>query len=491
MNIKNNLEKGISGMLWMLSMTIIVYIIQLVMTFFLARILTPGDYGEMAAIGVLIGFAEIFWMMGVGPAIVQKKNLSKNDILTGNTLNVIFGFIIFFIINFFAEFLCNIFSISDSKMLRVFSVIFIMNSLSGVPKSLTQKKCNYKRMALIKLYGIIIYGSFAITFALLNFNVWSLIIASLAQVTFNTIVYIFFEPIKLTPHINKNSAKKLLYFGGGFTIARIFSYIANNGDYFVINKTLGKSLLGSYTKAYQLLMYPVSLIGESLDQVLFPMLSQSQDDKEKLQNIFISGTGLIALVSVPISLVAFICAEPLVYFVLGEQWGEVILPFKIMIIGLFFRIGYKLSDSLIRALGKVYQRAHIQAIYAFFVVLGAYLGHFFGLEGVALGVTCSFTINYFLMSALSMHYTNVKISDLVLSILPSFFYGFITFISISFMKQYLFSLNNYFLICLVVTIICFGIYCILFILTRKIVLSTRLNQFVNEIFNSIIRMLKK
>lgn len=485
MNKKNDIDIGISGIVWMTAMTFGSYIIRLILTYFLARLLTPADYGEMAALNILYGFAELFWMMGVGPAIVQKKELSNSDITTGNIINILLGLFIFAILNIFTKFFCNLFSISDPLMLRVYSIIFVLHSISGVSKSLTQKKCKYNYISIIKLIGIILFGITAIILALLNLKVWSLIVATIIETAFITVVYEVIEPVKLDVRISKESAVGLLYFGGGYTIARIFSYIANEGDNFVVNKTLGKVLLGSYSKAYQLLMYPVTLIGESIDQVLFPLLSKSQEEKGKLRRVFIAGTGLIMLASMPITIVAFICAEPLVSFVLGEQWGMTILPFKIMVTGLFFRIGYKLSDSFIRALGKVYQRAYIQAVYAIFVVFGAFIGHYKGLVGVAFGVMFAFTLNYILMTALSAHFMELKIFSLIPAFIGPLLYGGTAVLGVIILKPYLFAIRNNFLICLFTTLVCFSIYGTAFIFTRRKILNKEQNLMINQIISSI------
>lgn len=146
----------------------------------------------------------------------------------------------------------------------------------------------------------------------------------------------------------------MLFFGGGLTIGKLFNYVATNGDYFVINKTLGSVELGTYNKAYNLLMYPANLVGNMIEQVLFPIFSRNQDNKEKIRKAYISGNSLIAVVTIPISIVSYMVASDLILFFLGENWVSAILPFKIMIVGLFFRTAYKLSNTLIKAVGRVY-----------------------------------------------------------------------------------------------------------------------------------------
>jgi O-antigen/teichoic acid export membrane protein len=490
MKKKGDLYLGMQGIFWMGLMSIMSYLIQLIIMYFLARLLSPSDFGEFTAITIFTGIAQIFWMMGVGPAIVQKKDLSEEDITTGNTLNIIMGIIVFGTINLNMTLLVNIFNISNPDMLRLFSPVFLIQSLSGISQSLIQKKCKFKLFSFINFIGLLGYGLSAIIFSINQFGTWALVYSKIIEALIMTFLLLKFEPIKFKIKIHSSSAKKLLYYGGGFSIARFFNYIANNGDYFVVNKAMGKVDLGLYTKAYQLLMYPVNLIGTTLDQVLFPLLSKSQEDYAKLKRVFINGTGLIAFLSVPVSIIAYFSAENLVFFFLGNQWSDTILPFKIMIIGLFFRIGYKLSDSLIRALGQVYKRAVIQFIYAFMIIMGAYLGHFYGLPGVALGVSFSFILNYFLMTILSMYIIKIKAKELLLSVLPAFMYGVVTTIITFYIKKDWVNTSSNFLTILIVVLSVILFYGLLFIFTRKKLMSKELNSMIDSITRQVFSKIK-
>lgn len=491
MSKSSDFETGVKGMFWMSLMTVVSYLIQLVITYILARLLTPANYGEVAAITILIGFANLFWTMGVGPGIVQKKKLSQEDIITARTLNILFGFIIFMCINIFGEFFVKIFSISNKSMLHIFSFVFILNSLSGVSQSLMQKKCKFKQIAIMKFIALIFYGISAVVLAIMGLQTWALIFAQLVQTLVVTVLFINYEKVGFKLHIYRESAKDLLYYGGGFTISNIFSYIASNGDNFVVNKLMGAVSLGAYSKAYQLLMYPVTLIGETVDQVLFPLLSKSQDDIEKLKRVFVSGTGFIALLSVPISIIAFVCGEHLVRFFLGEKWLSTVMPFKLMVVGLFFRIGYKLSDSLIRALGKVYSRIWIQIIYATLVVTGAFVGHRYGLAGVAVGVTIAFTSNYLLMTALCIFYIRVPLIKIIENIIPSLIMGLISIMALNLINNLKFANMSSLLVCIVTTLYVGGIYCLSFIILKRFIIPEELNEIFFGIKDLLIKKLKR
>ncbi len=489
---EQGLVKTAKGMAWMSAVTISDYVINLVMTYFLARILTPSDYGEVAAITVLVGFANIFWQLGVGSALVQKKDLSDDDVVTANTLNIIFGLSIFLIINIFAPFWQSVFSIPNRTMLRVYSSVFVINSILATPKSLTQKKCKFKNMAIIMFITTVLYGAFAIVFANLGFKAWSLVYANIGSLLFKMIAFLLIERTSFKFYINKGSAKSLMYFGGGQTIARVFNYIANNGDNFVINKTMGKTALGNYSKAHSLLGYFAQLIGQTMDNVLFPVMSEYQDNTEKLRRSYYMGTGVVALFAVPVSVVCYFCAEDLVLFYLGEKWTSVILPFRLMIAGLFFRTAYKLSDSLIRAIGKVYQRSVVQAIYAALILLTAYMGHFFGLWAVALGVTLTYVINYFMMFFLCAKFVRLKLGYCLKTVIPSLLYGATAAFAIGVCDSlFIKYISNHFLVCAIVAVIGFAVYGGVFLLTRRKLLTSEMNSMVDTIYSAITKKIKK
>ena len=492
MKKESDVIKSAKGMSLMTAVTMVDYVFNLVITYIIARILTPSDYGEVSAITVMVGFADLFWQLGVGPALVQKKSLTEKDIATGHTLNMIFGFSLFAIINLFAGLWSNLFSIASIPMLRVYSLSFILNSILATPKSLAQKKCKFKEIALITCSSVVVYGIVTITFAKLGYGPWALIYGNIGRFLYKTVTFVIVEKVKFNIMIDKNSAKSLLYFGGGHTLARIFNYIANNGDSFVINKTLGKVDLGNYTKAHSLLNYPATLIGQSLDQVLFPILSGCQDDIPKLKRTFNAGTGIIALFSIPISVVCYFCSDDLILFYLGEKWLSVSLPFKVMISGLFFRTAYKLSDSVIRAIGKVYQRSLVQIVYASLVVLCTYIGHFFGLWAVALGVTFSFIANYFMMYLLCTKYIKIKLRDALRALLPAVVYGGISaIILVICMKLFINNIGSHLLVCVADTIVVFAVYFGLLITTRKYTLTKEMNGMFDTVIGSVKKKLCK
>lgn len=470
MSEQSNLKTGVSGMLWMSASSASTTVINLLLTMVLARLLSAEDYGVYQAIAVLVGFADMLWQLGIGPALVRKKNLTKDDIATGHTINILMGVAIVVIINLFTGFWCDVFAIESGMMLRAYSLVFIANTLMAVPKAMMQRKCRFKVIAICNVGGLIVHAVVAIVLAIFGWGAWALVISILAQYAFQTIFVLCKEKTGAGFRIVKGSVKELMVFGGGFTLARIFNYIALQGDNYVVNKTMGSQYLGFYGKAYNLLNYPANLVGQTIDQVLYPLMSKEQDNLPKMRRLYCAGTGLIGLVVAPIMAVAVTCRNELVLFVLGKQWIAVSGPMTVMVCGLFFRTAYKLGNSLIRSLGKVYQSAAIQFTYAVCVIVGAYIGHFYGLTAVAFGVTVAFSIVYFLTTAVSAYFIKIDIIDILKPLGTILIYSLLA-VGIGLASYALIvkkiGVSNCFLILVICTILDFAGYALLYFMTHK------------------------
>jgi PST family polysaccharide transporter len=167
---------------------------------------------------------------------------------------------------------------------------------------------------------------------------------------------------------------------------------------------MSSAALGAYKNAYQLAAVPAQLLGQVMDRVIFPVISRFQRDLDRVASAYLRGIALVAMISIPGSVIAVVLAPELIHLLLGggAKWDDVIVPFQIFAAGLIFRTSYKISDSLARAMGTVYRRAWRQAVYAVAVVVGALIGTAFGLVWVAVGVTGAIVLNYLLMADLSL-----------------------------------------------------------------------------------------
>jgi PST family polysaccharide transporter len=322
----------------------------------------------------------------------------------------------------FAPLIASFMRMNDlTLILQVTAPLFVVQSFFVIPNSILSRNMNFRIQTIVQIisYGIG-YGLVGIILALLKWGVWALVGAQIGQALLGSILTSIFQPYSKKLQIDVASFKELFYFGGGFTLARIGNYFAGNVDNLVVGRWLGEDALGMYSRAFQLIVMPANLFGQVLDTVLFPAMAAVQDSKSRLTSAFRRGVLFITVVVLPISVLSVILAPEIIRIVLGKNWENAIAPFQILSISILFRTSYKMSDSLARATGAVYDRAWRQILFAVFVFLGAWIGTRWGLAGVASGVLLATCLNYVFMAHLSLKLISMSWKDFFKDQIPSF-----------------------------------------------------------------------
>ncbi len=400
-------------------------VIQIGVLIILARLITPDEFGLAQSALIVVGLANLLSQMGVGPAIVQRSELTQNHIRAGATLSMLLGVLLGLIVFFSAGIISHFFKMPRLvPVVQLVSVIFVLESITVISQSLLQREMKLKMLVLAEFISYSLgYGLVAIVLGYYGYGVWALIWGSIAQVVIRNVVVTIMKPHSLKPFLGRKETKELLYFGGGFTIAKFANYFAGQGDNIIVGRYLGADMLGVYSRAYSLMVKPASLIGTAIDKSLFPAMAARQNEPLKLIKAFISGSYLMTLISLPLGLILVISAPEIIVGLLGEQWIGAIIPFQILSCGLVFRMGYKMGDCLARATGAVYRRASRQIVFAVLVIIGCYIGHFWGIPGVAVGTVIALFINYLLMIQLSLNILQISWFTFVKQVFSSIFFA--------------------------------------------------------------------
>jgi PST family polysaccharide transporter len=238
--------------------------------------------------------------------------------------------------------------------------------------------------------------------ALMGWGVWALVAAQIAQNVIKTGILLSWQPPRLRGRPDRRAFGELMYFGAGFTVAKIANQLAAQGDYLVVGRFLGPAQLGYYGRAYNLMSAPAGGFGTILDAVLFPAMARVQTSAQRLASAYRRGIALIALVFLPMSVALVLLAPEVIGVLLGPRWTAVVAPFQVLAAGMLFRSSSKIADSLTRATGSVYRRAWRQIMYAGLVIGAAWVGQQWGITAVAWGVLGAITINFLSMAQLSL-----------------------------------------------------------------------------------------
>ncbi len=249
-------QRTAHGLFWTLGGTGGIAISRIAILAVLARLLTPADYGAVEAAMTSIVFFTIFSQLGVGPAVVQSSGLTDTHIRVAGTLSVLMGLAVAGIVCLCADPISHFFHRDDLQpLLRVLSIIFVMQGVFTVSEAQLQRDMNFRTLSLIDLCSYAFgYGAVGIVAALNGYGVWSLVAAQVGQSAVKAIMLLWVKPHAMRPSLRLREARDLVGFGAGFTIASLANQLATNGDNLVVGRVLGTTALGSYGRAYQLMV---------------------------------------------------------------------------------------------------------------------------------------------------------------------------------------------------------------------------------------------
>lgn len=453
-------SKTILGFLWVLSGNGIRFFSKIIVLAILARLLTPEDFGLISTALIFLSFSEIFSRAGLRQALVQKAGINDLHIKTSFLTSAFLGLFFLLVLNYLSSYASLFFSMPLlENVLKVLSLVFIFHGFSAVGEALLEKELEFKKIMAINSFSYIFgYGFVAIVLALKGFGVWALVIAILSQAALKCLMIFILKP---HPKLGFSfiSLKELIPFGFGYTLGKLPSFLAVQGDNFIVSRFLGIEAIGFYSRAYQLLRVPVNLLGQALEKVLFPSMSRFKGNKDKLVKAFKSGATVMAFLILPISFFVWVLASEIINVFLGVGWENVVFPFQVFAIGMYFRTGYKISDAVCKAVGMVYKRALIKLLYAASVIFGAFIGHFWGINGVAVGVFFGMLVHFLLLTNLSLIILGLSWKEFMEMHIPVFIFSTFVLFLVYFLRDVIIGfITSDVLIILICMLLVFSIY---------------------------------
>lgn len=403
---QNNTEKIFSGLSSQTIVSIAYGVLSLVGFSFFSRILDKADFGYYASIGAILIIFQSLSEAGIGASIIQKKNPDKNYIDTAFTFSFILGLFFTILIILFAKPLA--FLVSDGKIilpLKLMSVTLILSSLSSVANAMFMRKLSFLKAGLLKILAYLLSVTIGIVMAIKGFGLYAIITYTILNALFYTIILFIYADYFPRLRITKSESRSVFFFGGWLTLSVITRNLAEQIDKLILSKLLSVSALGAYSRPSGFINSLSSQVGGIYDTILFPILSNIQDDVGKISVAFLKSTKLLNTLAILMALVFIFNAELIITIFFGNQWIELIPIFQIMSLYFLTGLNNRLFDVFLRSLALVKQYFYIRLVSLFVVLISIYIGVKWGILGVAFGMA----ITDFIMMIIKSYYLCKKV----------------------------------------------------------------------------------
>ena len=429
-----------AGLKWSYLVVIVQALLSLLILAILSRLLSPVDFGRIGIALIFVALAETISRMGIGPALVQRSDLTSRHIEVAFALSMIFGFGMTAIIWLFAPLGGSLFDDSViTQILGILCVMFIITGFGNVSEYMLRRQLEFRQLAIADIQSYVVGNGFTtIVMALLDFGIWSLVWGMIVRHSMYTLIVVRYSPPSFRIRLAAREAADLLNYGTGSSFLYMFNFIAQQSGPFVIGRWLGAVPLGYYTRAYSLIS-PVLRLSFTLINVLFPAVSERQQQRDRLRVIYSHGMEMLSLVAFPVGILVYAIAPEIVVVVLGGRWTGVVPVLQIFALAMPFIMCDAINPPFVRGLGAVYQEMWRQAIFAVLILIGAWFGSGWGLAGVVVAIVVAWIVLYLFMTQLALSLLGGSWRELLRRYLPALWVGgwvaFALWVTIPFLRS--------------------------------------------------------
>lgn len=296
-------------------------IVRIAQSLITARILAPELFGIVEMAFVFLEFVRAVGYFGLSEALVREKELEEDFTSSVFWLNAFVCTCMFLLMLMFAPIASLVYDdVVVGQVTAVLSIYVFLHSSTIVQESLLRRRLRYDKLAIAEIGAVLCSGFIAVTLALAGFGVWSIALASVAGGSFRAASLMILSPYRPRAVFRRSLIRKTVKFGSRITGATLVNYVGRNLDKLIIGVGLGPAALGLYALAQRLVCLPLESVQAVVERVLLPRFSRDQEDDEKLGNLYLRVVNGIALITLPMLLVAALIPYELIGFVLGEKW---------------------------------------------------------------------------------------------------------------------------------------------------------------------------
>lgn len=431
-------ENVVKNTLWSISERVLAQVVSFVISVILARLLLPNDYGIVALIQVFISVLSLIFDKGLASALSQKKQPDAVDYYSVLTFGLILSIFLYGLLCGFAPLIANYFGKYNKELLcsliRLMGIALPISAINVVEKSYISKHMMFKKFFWATFIGTVVSGIIGVIMAYKGLGAYSLVAQHLINLLIDTVMLAVVIKKPVYPTIDFKRLKDLLSFGWKVVVSSCLNTLVESVRSTTIAKEYSADDLAYYNKGESLPKIVIANIDISVANVLFPTLSNSQDDLQRLKEIVRKFVRLCTFIIFPILIGLFAISDSLIPLLFGAQWAPAVPYLKIFCVVYLF---YPLQDAAllsIRAIKKSGVALIVDIIGKSIIVALLFALLKFGPLYVTIGylaaTVCTVIINAFAMQK----YIGYKVYELLLDILKNTILTGAMFASVYFLK---------------------------------------------------------
>ncbi|MDF3064706.1 MAG: undecaprenyl-diphospho-oligosaccharide flippase [Polyangiaceae bacterium] len=400
------LQRRAKSALWLLTVrAVLLQLMTLGGQVMLARSLEPRDFGVYAILRFALSFFVFFGDVGLGGALIQKKNQPTEDEV-GNvfTLQLLLTSGVVVVVWSFAGLVDNVWPdlpTSGPWLLRVLALDLLLTSLRTIPSIMMERTLQFAKLAVLDIVLSFAFYATAVGLALTGHGSQSLVIAVLTQGFVGAVLAYALHPYRPRLRLSREVLRPIIKFGIPFQLTQMIGFLNGAVTPIYAGAALGARALGLINWAQDTAYFPLKAV-EIVGRAAFPLYSRLQENPRALGESFGRAVYLCAIATAFFVALVFSMGSNVVHVVFTDKWAAA-LPILYVYAGVI-SIGFytPIIAALLNATGRPQLLFRLSCIWVALAWVGVALATpRWGIDGYAYGYCLHVLVGNILMLSLT------------------------------------------------------------------------------------------
>ncbi|MEH3053612.1 MAG: oligosaccharide flippase family protein [Patulibacter minatonensis] len=316
-------DKTAKGMMLVGVRTVVVRGLGLFGTIFLARLLSPGDYGVVALGLTIIVLGRFLADGGLGPGLIRRElPPERHEYAALLAFQQVVTWPVAAVGSLLAFGALNVGGTEGAITMSLMLVGMVIDVMRSANSIACERDLEYQPIVRAEIVEFLVYNVLAIGLVSSGMGLLGVGIANVARAVTGSGLLILTGPLGwVTPRWNWSVVKDLAKFGAYFQASWLATMFRDQGLAMILFAISGRASLGAFDQARRLLVI-VTLVFESAWRVGLPGLARMMEAGAAPRMLLERGLGLagVAMAFPVVGLVA--TSEWIVPFLLGGGWDE-------------------------------------------------------------------------------------------------------------------------------------------------------------------------
>jgi len=346
-------QNVISNLIWRFLERCGSQLVAVVVQIVLARLLAPELFGTVAKVTIITSILMVFVDSGMANSLIQKKDPDDLDFSSVFYFNLVFCLALYVLLYFTAPIFSRFYKDEAlTAIIRVLGLTLIVSGVRNVQQAYVSKTLQFKRFFFATLGGTLFSAVLGIAMAYMGYGVWALVAQQLTNVTVNTAILWLTVDWRPKRMFSLSRLASLLSYGWKLLVSGLLDTVYTRLREILIAVYYTDADLAYYNRGSSLPGLVVDNINSSIDSVLLPVLSDQQDNRERVREMTRRAIRISSYIMMPLMMGLAVCAEPVVRILLTDKWLPCVPYLRIFCFSYAFHPLHTANLNAIKAMGR-------------------------------------------------------------------------------------------------------------------------------------------